>query len=522
MPHQVIKERIHDNEVVFVTLLSKANRKRGEEMGTLWEAVAYTPVHQWNAIKLRPRIPPEVLGKPPKPPTRYEFPEPIIRIPKVKLWCNMNGWWEPQNIPLKITEKAYKIEAPLLVPPASEIQFYFEVDGKKILADNYKRKKVSIGEIDHTTNIFMLDVRLPAFMEEQKQQDVIESDSDYSSTSDEEETEQNQTTIPSHFYQFSMEPTQEEYDRLFDKDWKEIQILDVVKSKEERDLIYDILHDSYPELREIFQRLAGRDSPLEYMSANDFSNFVKETKVLKYGFNTTFTSVVFKRININEIVAEDGKGYTLFDDPSNPRSMFTRSEWLESLVRIVVYWTKLKKRISSKLKQILNITLKRYMGDIEKDNIRDLMRKPDTRQTFEPYLGLIYRIFDRFAALGKDIHGSYNTMSEDEYTTFVLTFNISTLSPKLGRRKVGQALAYSQTCRQDDSRGYLTNYAEFLEVLARLATSAFPKLKPLEAIKKIGEHLSQKAISLKMFEKEANDDDSIYALSTSRTMKSLN
>eukprot|EP00466_Bigelowiella_natans_P009780 jgi/Bigna1/137837/aug1.41_g12545 len=517
MPGQIIKDRVNDKDTVSVTLATKFQ--------------------------------PDPMKKPEKKsPTDGEEEDDILaaleeddeeekKAPVVKYWSNLDGWLEPQVMEIKEKKFTFKAESRVLVPPGSELQFYFVVDGEKHLAKNYKKKKVLIGRKNVHVNYYELKPYLPTLGDEKPkeesgkfsfpfdmwfQQSVrigipfenndIEGSFITTSLAKEEEEEEEEELeeekepeIPPFLYQLVQPPSAEESEECFEADWKEMQILDVVRKPEERKKIRAMIKDNFEELRAIFQRLAGKELPVEYMGANDFLAFCKETGFFRHGFTVTFVPIVFKRVNIMEIQSEEnrGKGFVLYEDPTNPEHLFTRSEWIESMVRIANYYN-LSKTMSEKFKKVLDLCLKKHTRIVKDDKTREFMKKESTKKVYGPYLERVYSIFERFAHMDKTM-GSSRYMQIEEYWNFISTMAIGTLG--IIRRNINQALAYSQARSLEDDRGYITDYPEYLELLARLAFACHPEDSKEEALKKFLDYIIEKAVKLEMIEELEEDDD---------------
>jgi len=512
MPGQIIKDRVNDKDTVSVTLATKASRKRNVRL-TIWEAVAYTPLNRWIFITLAPKFQPDPMKKPEKKsPTDGDEEDDILaaleeddeeekKAPVVKYWSNLDGWLEPQVMEIKEKKFTFKAESRVLVPPGSELQFYFVVDGEKHLAKNYKKKKVLIGRKNVHVNYYELKPYLPTLGDEKPKEESEEEEEE----EEEELEEEKEPEIPPFLYQLVQSPSAEESEECFEADWKEMQILDVVRKPEERNKIRTMIKDNFEELRAIFQRLAGKELPVEYMGANDFLAFCKETGFFRHGFTVTFVPIVFKRVNIMEIQSEEnrGKGFVLYEDPTNPEHLFTRSEWIESKVRIANYYN-LSKTMSEKFKKVLDLCLKRHTRIVKDDKTREFMKKESTKKVYGPYLERVYSIFERFAHMDKTM-GSSRYMQIEEYWNFISTMAIGTLG--IIRRNINQALAYSQARSLEDDRGYITDYPEYLELLARLAFACHPEDSKEEALKKFLDYIIEKAVKLEMIEELEKDDD---------------
>eukprot|EP00471_Norrisiella_sphaerica_P003138 CAMPEP_0184486470 /NCGR_PEP_ID=MMETSP0113_2-20130426/7961_1 /TAXON_ID=91329 /ORGANISM="Norrisiella sphaerica, Strain BC52" /LENGTH=613 /DNA_ID=CAMNT_0026868365 /DNA_START=193 /DNA_END=2034 /DNA_ORIENTATION=+ len=507
MPMQIIKERVKDKDVINVTLEARDRGGKAPRKMSMWEAVAYTAVNRWQFLNLQPKFIPNPLEKrkergsgdeedntsPPMSPM-WDTGEKGACPRVVRYWCNLDGWLEPQIMNCKEKKHSWKPESRVLMPPNCEFQFYFEVDGEKHLASNYKRKKVLIRKSLVMVNYYQIRPFLPNLSHETKAEEEMEEEEE----EDDEELENKEPEDPVYLYQLVDNPTPEETETCFEADWKELQILDIVRKQEDRDGIRKLIKKNYVALRDIFQRLCGREIPLEYMGANEFLAFCKDTGLIRDGFTVTFVPIVFKRVNIMEIQTEEnrGKGWTLYEDPTNPETLFTRSEWIESLVRIANYYNK-GGDITERFEKVVDLTIRKWEVEIREDRTRDFMKRSSTKKTFQPYLERVYSMFERFAHSNKNL-GATRFMCIDEYSNFVSAIGISSMG--ILRRHLNQAVAYSQSPKQDDERGYQTDFPEYLEMIARLAFFAYPGDKQEEALKKMLNFIIAKGVALEMIE----------------------
>mmetsp|Transcript_12898 Transcript_12898/g.23421 ORF Transcript_12898/g.23421 Transcript_12898/m.23421 type:complete len:648 (+) Transcript_12898:194-2137(+) len=499
MPQQRITDRVlQDKETIIVKIEAKApTREEDHKKMSLWEAVAYTPKDDWGRYLIKAKLDEKQFVSDGE---HFDYDDFINK--KIELWTNLDGWVKPIEFYQKDRISMFKIKTSLVVPPGVEICFYLKIDGKKCLAKNFKKKRCNIHKNQELVNYFVKPHNLRGlhYIDDDNPDDLEKEIDREEYCVEEEEEEEEPPPPPPYLYQTVRSMGEMETHEAFQFDWEEMQILDVVRDKEERKQVKHTLNTNWKMLRNIFQRCAGRDYPLEYMSALDFLNFVKETKLVKYNFTITLASVLFKRVNIMEIQTEENmnqKGFTLYEDPTNPETLFTRAEWMESLIRIANYWS-LNKSIPEKFNTIVRIVLKKHSAAVTRDKTRELMSTEEVKNVYMPYLEKIYGVFAYYATTVDES----TVVHDEEMRKFFAEFSINKISPKLIRRGIGQALANAQCPHQVDERGYMTDYAEWLEMIARIAMTAYPKLPHTEAIDNVLAYMCKKGVELGILDTE--------------------
>lgn len=506
MPLESICSRVSDNSRIYIRL-RPAPRENEVYVPTTWETIAYTPPVLWTWVWVKPNFSPDpweelaekarVAAKAAGARVSRDGKEDTRNPFEIRLHCNVNGWWDA--LPVSIQQrkdKSWSVRSKIMCPPQTELQFYFTFDGEKKLAANYETKTGNPGGRPTEINYYkpkMTAVRIRDAVAKQRNagaQDLVEADD---SESDDEEYVEQEIKFE------HVEDLSEDEKKLgFENDWDEVQLLDIVRAAEDRDAIKGIVKRCWMALRDIFQCIAGLTAPVEFMTSLQFIKFCRESRLFRFGLNSTLASIIFKRVNIMEDFDEADVnrdvrgGLNIVEDDSNPESLFVRSEWIESLVRIADYWDMKNTGIVEKFNSVLRAVRRKWDPEVKKmleirENIRiDLQYQ----RAFEPNIERIFILFEAYASLGKTVADT-PTLSEKEFEQFTKQFNLNLLSNYIKPRMMPQIYAYSQGPSLEDDRGYQTEFAEFTEILARTAILAFPRAKVAIALQKLFAYLME-------------------------------
>ncbi len=518
MPLQAINERLEDRDQVKVVIKKKGGSSAGRprvrkssireaESGsatgpsrnsskTLWELCANTPTPEWQLVRLDPKFERGVFALPSSDDEDdggdemgastgggatdddaegdedEEEEDMFLQKPDAYLHTNLNGFHGRQQVEVKgKTRKRLHIEVLLFVPREAEIEFYFEISGKKVLASNYPVDNRRIAGKPVGVNTHRVErVRARAGGSSGVAQNARVRVVDRKDAPQEIELVQN----------FD----ESELSDMSLVDLGEIQIADLGLEAKAKEKVDSIITDNYAMLRNTFQLLAGRTDPVEYMSIVDFIEFLAETKLYLHGMTKTLASVIFRRVNVMERAQGDSKldglSFSVVIDESNPRNYFVRSEWIESLVRVAEKWD-IDIPVSDRFSRLVHAVKQRWSRPVSNmlSPRKTLANDAAARSVFRPYLLDIIELFNMLISVG-DSCGLLNTVNDTSHLTtkmfeeFVHSYGLMNFGAGVDAAAVLKILAYSQGSSGADERGYKTNLAEFYEILARFAFVAFP------------------------------------------------
>lgn len=533
MPLQKINGRLTDGSRVEVEIAARSQAKQTWQPKSMWYAVAHTHPTRWVFVTLKPSFRPDPLNDIEHDPNEFELVlnenneyEARKKI-TVRLWTNLDGWHEAEEIPIVTKKRGEKVisrvSARLMMPPTAELHFYFEVGGQKHFAHNYKKKRVRKNGLTVEVNYYSPKVRPHLIPDKVPYPRTVYSDGEAAAAGARlspvpgarrrgaspgaPEADGPRRKKKKIKFELVDPITPEELVDMFNFDWSEIQLNDIVPNKKSRDELALIIEDNFSLLRDTFQYLSGISAPVEYMTSHEFLVFCRDTKLIAHSFSTTLCSVLFRRVNVMEMYEDqpedgqpgDGKsegGFTFYEDESNPDNLFVRSEWIESLVRIADYWN-LAIPLAEKFERVVELVRKRWAKEVDKELLsarKMIAEDMSIRKAFDPYLYRVFKVFEKYAGLGRNVQSSKPELQWSEYVEFVQDFSLHSCSASMNRRFIAKLVAYSQGASLADERGYLTEFPEFLEMLVRYSVFAYPNKKPALACTTFLDYVMEKAI----------------------------
>lgn len=280
--------------------------------------------------------------------------------------------------------------------------------------------------------------------------------------------------------------TQEEQDKMFELDWKEVQLHDVVRKEDQRLYIKEHAREHYKSLRNLFRYYSSQcgTDRMDVMNMVKFIQLCHQSKIPDSTVTVTRLSEIFRRVNVEEHFDEKklqgmnnrkslAGAMEIKNDPYNPNNMFVRGEFCEALVRIaIIKWKNLSP--PDAFEKLLNEHVIAHAEDItKKTDLRALLSEDqNVRSLFEKYSKYLQKAFTRYAAADKSGPSDQNmsTMNLKEFKQLLQEFRL--LDHALSNRAVFSAFALSQEEVADPSKEsdlYEMIYPEFLEALVRLA-----------------------------------------------------
>lgn len=254
--------------------------------------------------------------------------------------------------------------------------------------------------------------------------------------------------------------------------WDQVNIAEEVPSESVRESILNVVTIQLESLRRVFMFYSASNYPVEFMSANQWLFFGTQTKIADR--KDPMFSQIFVITNASD-ASTDLKNVQY--DETNPDTMFTFSEFLEALIRVGCDRfpdERADKSFNKLVKRILKYAHPTCFLDFN-----TLFNKPEVWAVYKKYARKVYAIFAKYAADDKANIDSLSSMNIKEAFWFYQHSGIVKTSG-LSRRTLITSFSMSQGLEmEDDSAAYEANYAEFIQILGRLANAMYPN-DPME------------------------------------------
>jgi len=459
---------------VVVTL----KRHNGDDIRSMWQVIANTPRDDWIDFTII-------------------YDGKVAAAKAVRMFTNVNGYSES----LSLVRKGRKMAARLKVPPYSPLRFYFVGEGivevssiyDVIFATGAKGTPRRMNEIHVADSFVAPDVEV----------DPWDTFNGWTPT---EKPKKKEEEI---FWEYEIPrvPTGDEFESLFARDWREIQLNDVVPQASDRKDVKTILYQYWNDLQQIFRAYSCLKIPISFMDQSTFSLLIAKLKIYTKKFTVSNVSQIFVRVNVDEDYGSDEeldgvdlkRGMQISSDPDNPSNQFIRSEFLEALVRIsLVKWRKIG--VGEGFKRLIEEHILPKQKSLLEGFIR-LRREMDTlevKRAFNPFLrSLFTKCFLPIAMLDEGMKPEEDrkddvataSMSIDEYTSWLKDIELFGKGSELKRREAYKAYCmpiepqFNGELMSEDSE---MQWPEFLEMLYRIAPCIYPKEKTvIEALTKL-------------------------------------
>jgi len=352
-------------------VLHKVGPGRGH---SLWYLIATVPKKDWVAVEIF-------------------YDEKVAVYEGVYVRTTLDFFQEP----IALTNRSRNLWSTIVMcPPDATLHFYFEGHGTKGTVARYrrvdgrwrnrKRKKMNRLKVGKKEGVD--DSPWAAFHNSHKAEKVVV-----------QVKEDNINDIKLWEYKIPTLPFGKDLDLLFQKDWREVQLNDVVPDPQERRDIRDVMLTHWIALQQIFRGYCCGRQPIHVMDQNAFSRMIGGLKIYTKHFSVSHVSQIFVRVNIEEDYGSDEEavgvdlktGMNMLDDDDNPDNAFIRSEYLEALVRVaIVKWP--KKKPSEAFRELVekHILVREKRQLDEYVEIRDLMDDIKVKQAFAPCLQRIF------------------------------------------------------------------------------------------------------------------------------------
>lgn len=278
---------------------------------------------------------------------------------------------------------------------------------------------------------------------------------------------------------------------MFENDWKKIMLHDVARNKEKREKVKEILWRYNEELRLIFRfysSQSGRD--IAYMNLIGWLGFCKICFINDDFFTISQLDEIFRRVNIEEEYDDeklDSDPYNyrnammLKADPFNPDNQFTRSEFFEAIARAAIRkYTNLRLSPEEAVEKLMQQHVLRYALKPSHSDLRQKLLDNTVQRVYALYSSRLFYLFNRYTNLDRSDmkRTAKQTMNITEYRQFLRDYSL--LDSDTSHRQAMSAFAMSQVeelDQADQSGLYEMVYAEFLEVIGRLANYRYAGVK---------------------------------------------
>jgi len=462
-PNHLIRSEMWDGARLTVMLES---HRRGTKK-THYQLLAETPKSQYREIQVV-----------------YNGYAPEDGL--VSMFGNHNGYACPVH--MKNAEDG-KFVAKVKVPPGWEFRFFFEVDKRKEIDRNYicehadaclgisfEQNVIQVGELETPPPPKVIDM-LRGLRHTKKKTEAV--------------PEVKKRRRKRWEYEIPSLPEGERFRNLFNRDWREVQLNDVVPDPEVRKKIAEIMKSHWNSLQQIFRWHAGVTDPVQYMTRMTFVNLIGAQKMYGKNLKPSDTEDIFERVNIPEDYGSDDElegigrdaagGFEMVEQEDNPENLFVRSEFLEAVVRLA-----LRKYPDMEPDMAFESILENYFlknGQRCLDEIakyRNIMNEKEVRDAFKPYLKQLYkRVFTQVAGLDfLEDEEEGETISFQEYGSYLrykgLLATSKSTARGLTRREA--CLAFALPIEPDQFEPQL-KWDGFLEMVMRVAACLYKHSK---------------------------------------------
>lgn len=395
------------------------------------------------------------------------------------------------NRSIRMKDDGKKISTLIHVPPGAELNFFFEVNGTKRLSSNYDKRTrhLYLGKMSFEQNIKSVpesDLKGPLWRPVNLLRGM-----DKWMKEDPTPPPQRPPKPKPWTYQVPNTPKGTNFDEVFTKDWREIQLNDVVPSPEARRAIASVLRENWGALQQIFRYISCHKEPIQFMSQMQFISFMGQLKIYDSNFRPSDAEDVFKRVNIEEDYGSDDSlegirgnaetarigGFSLSGDDENPDNMFIRSEFLESLIRVALRKFPDEDEEDA-VEEMLGIVKKKNQTAInEMARVRAMMHTDEVRDAYVPYLKKLYKVYLKCAGLDQlESREELELISYREYGTWMRFHGLLATSENkhhakgLGLTRREATLAFGLAMIPDKAS---LNWPCFLEMTVRVAEKMF-------------------------------------------------
>jgi len=434
---------------------------------------------------------------------------------RVLMWSNSNHYRYSYGMETK--KKDRKAYCTIKVPKGIRLKFFFDVGREKQLSPNYESCACSTMPVGISLDQNFIDIP-ESYPADYKTQEVNLLAALNTSTrrewnnlvSDEiskVETEEKRTKRWE--YKVPGLPEGDNLEKLFLRDWRDIQLNDVIPSARERTKIREVLERNWNTLQQIFRYNSAQQQPVEYMGQMAFVNMIGQLKIYNKNLTPSDAVEIFVRVNVPEDYGSDDDlegignlakgGYHIVEKEDNPDTLFVRSEFMEALVRVSLrrYPDDFPATAFTMLVERHVIPKFRFCVE-EIESFRQLMETPEVKKAFTPHLEKLYKkVFMEVAGLDSlTSNEQQSTISFREYASWLRYKGLLSHKgcPGLTRRQASLSFALPiepevDTCALPELR-----WDSFLETLTRIARTLYVDIDDNVSIQQAVESLCQRVI----------------------------
>lgn len=476
-PSELINERCADGEEVHVELLGPRlcpNDPGFTREKTLWELFAYTPPHDYVSVVITfDQTPFLQMGGSPA------------------VFGNFNGWGPP--VAMKKSNLPNIWRHTMEMPLGAELVFKFALLGtgreRHVVSKGYRIVSDKLG-----TELNYLRVRMEGgsyeIGESESSAPVANSVSESLSAPDAPKV-LSQRVVG--VFQGVRNLTDTMKAAQFENDWKNIQLADVIRALDKRMIIKELLWKYSDKLRVIFRYYSSQGGQsITCMNVMGWVYFCHVCAITDKRVSVSRLDQIFHRVNVEEEydekkLAENPTEYRnamiLKEDPFNPNNQFIRGEFYEALVRVaLVKFPSLEAHAA--LEKLVNENVFPHALEPSTSDIRERLLDEGVQKVYQLYSKRLYKLFWRYAKADRtDLKPSgMHTINVKEFEMMLNDYKLTVPENMTGARSMAAvgaisrrvaltAFAMSQQEELTEASDHLYEmvYAEFLEVLARLA-----------------------------------------------------
>jgi hypothetical protein len=477
-PNEVIATVVLGNEI-YVELLGPKigmNDPGFTRQKSMWELLAYTPKHEYVEVIFRldekfycPRHEafdkPKIIGN--FGPYTWFRPEVTSRTPE--------GW-------------VYST----MVPATAEIFFFWIVDEKFVVSTDYEIVDDGAGQQLNCLHAGQ------AYGNYSELYVPMVDPTMYFKKNDDDSTLVRKVESKKVGKFTGFELTESLLDKMFEIDWTQMDLADVLTTEREMTKAKGKLREFYTEIRDIFRHYARYSSNVAYLNILTFMCFATQCKLPdKHNLKKPRLTEIFHYVN-REYERNDENKLVYLHDPLNPDNMFTRSEFMEALCRIALIKYD-SQPIDFGITSIMDHHIRKHVEVPDDQVIRNKMLSEPLQRVFLLYDSRLWGIFHKYATIVELdrvlLPTGFQQMLRDH----------GLISAKFTVRDANGCFLSAQqeevSDGADDTDLQEMTFSEFLEAMARVAAAV---AKP-DKDAKIELHEQLQDLLVKLFPQAANN-----------------
>lgn len=449
-PNEIIQNSVRPNEKIFVELLGPkigANDPGFTRQKSMWELLAYSPkndyVHvifclrQEHVPDLDESNPPRLIGN-----------------------FGTHTWFVPMNV--KRSESG-NWEYEQSVPANAEVYFLWLVNGApfvskdyEIVVDNANQEMNCLHSGPPESNYSAL--RLPEITSEKyykrNQKNAHEGPT----------RQVHHTKVGK--MQLVTDLSTEQKDKMFNTDWRKMKLQDVLPHERDREKARKKLREFYDEIRTIFRYYSRHSHNTMYMNILTFMCFCSQCKIPdKDKLSKARLTELFHRVNLEYDIDTD-LNVIYMSDPLNPDSMFTRAEFMESLVRMALIKYD-SQPIDFGVVSMMDNHIRKHVSVPKEKGVRHAMTTETVHRMFLLYDHRLWTLFMKYAT------NDTNVMLPKAWENLLQDKNMFSHNFSIRAANHCYALSQQEDTEGDESDLMEMTFPEFCEAIARVAEKIY-------------------------------------------------